>query len=298
MRPRLPFVTAALLASLGLAPTAEAAEPIPARETADVLDPGRFQVGVFNPLRLGLPHVEIEVHPIAMLVAPHVDARFWLRRPRAPGDVRLSGLVGLAVPTPAWRLAKPFGLAGDLVPSCKVAAVNPALEGECDRPGWLVVPKVGAALSKGLFVRDGAERGVLTGRLEVAKGIAVAGDEARPLDAWAPVTVQFAPFLGQWRARLRWAYDHAVLDGLRLRAEVGAHWVGRPADDPLSRLFVSGYAGLDLRTTETTRLTAGAMWWNADKHERVVTTGPDGFAEVAYVRSNEFWPTLDFVWTP
>jgi hypothetical protein len=294
---RRPLACASALAAALVASSAPVfADPLPPRETADLLPPKSFQVGVFNPLRIGLPNLELELHPLVALVAPHVDARFWLRRPERPGDVRLSGVAGLAVPTPAFLLSKPFGVAGDLVPSCKVAAAEPAKDRWCDAPGVTVVPKLGLWMSKGTFAGDGIERGTLTLRAEVARGFTVHGDAARPLDAWAPATVRFAPALGGWRTEFRAAYDHAVLDVLRVRGELGAYWIARPEDDPLSPLFVSGYLGVDVRTSEHTRVTAGAMWWNADKHERVVTTGADGFAEVRYPRSNEFWPTVDFIW--
>lgn len=284
----------AVVVSVGVGSSA-AAQPLPPRETADLLPAGRFQVGVFNPLRVGLRHVELELHPLTALVAPHVDARFWLRSPAHPGAVRVSGVVGLGVPTGAWHLAQPFGLSGDLVPSCKVSAHEPTLAKWCDRPAILLVPKVALWMSRGAFVRDGHERGTLTVRAEFTKGFALTGETVRPLDAWAPVTVKFAPFLGQWRTEFRVGYDHAILDWLRLRGELGVYYIGRPKDDPLSPLFVSGYAGVDVRTSEHTRVTLGAMAWNADTHRRVVTTDAEGFASVSYARSNQVWPTVDFL---
>ena len=272
------------------------AAPIPARETADVLPPGAFEVGVLNPLRVGLPHVELETHPLVALLAPQLDAKVPLVRALSPGGVRVTGILGLGVPTPAWRHDKPFGLSGDLVPSCKVAARNGSLDTWCEAPGTILAAKVGASFSKGLAMRDGQEKGVLTLSADVSKGFVLSGEAAAPLDAWAPVSVAMAPYLGAWRAQLQWRYDHAVSDGLRLRGEVGAYWIGRPTGEPLSRLLMSAYAGVDVRTSEHTRLTVGTMVWNADKHHRVVQTGPDGFAEVRYVRSYEVWPTVDFVW--
>lgn len=290
-------VRASLVGLVVLATSATAfAEPILPRETADVLPAGRVAFGLFNPLRVGLPHVELELHPLLALVAPHVDARFWLAKALRPGALRVSGVVGVAVPTGAFRLGKPFGIAGDLVPSCLVAKHDASQSGWCERPGWMVVPKLGLAVSKGVFVRDNAERGVFTLRGGFAKGFAASGKEVRPLDAWAPITVQLAPFLGKWRAELRAAYDHAVLDGLRLRGELGVTWLGRPEDDPLSPLFLNAYLGVDVQTSEHTRVTLGAMVWNADKHRRVVETGPDGFATASYPRSFEVWPTVDLLW--
>lgn len=296
MSSRTLLAPVAIAAALAFRAAPASAEPMPPRETADLLAPGEFQVGVFNPLRIGLPHVELELHPLVALVAPHVDARFWLRRPDRPGDARMSVVVGFGVPTAAFHLSKPLGVAGDLVPSCKVAAKEADKESWCDAPGVTVVQKLALWMSKGTFAGDGVERGTLTLRAEFSKGFTVSGEAARPLDAWAPATVRFAPALGGWRTEVRAAYDHAVLEFLRVRGEVGAYWIGRPEDDPLSPFFLSGYLGLDVRTTTHTRVTAGAVWWNADKHERVVSTGDDGFAAVTYPRSNEVWPTVDFIW--
>lgn len=273
------------------------AEPLAPRETADVLTRGQWQVGIFNPLRIGMGRGELVVHPLVALAAPHAEWRVALRPHREAGDLRLTAVAGLAVPTPAWRMAKPFGLSGDLVPSCKVAAHDTALAGQCQRPGWLVVPKLGLQLSQGYGQRDGGESGVWTLSAEVAKGIAVVGDTARPLDAWAPVAVQFAPYVGLWRAQGKLAWDHALADALRVRGELAVHWIGRPDDDVLSPWYFSGYVGMDIRFSSHLRGTLGAIWWNADKHQREVSTAADGFATVRYVRSHEVWPTIDLVWS-
>jgi hypothetical protein len=296
---RRALALAAAFVCAALAPRAAFAEGIdvlPPRETADVLAPGQWETGVFNPLRLGFDSVELEVHPLVFFVAPHLDVRVPVVRADEPGGLRVTAVAGLAVPTAGFRNAMPFGVAGDLVPSCKVAADDPSRASTCDAPPWVVVPKVGASASMGLFVDEGVERGVLTVRAELAKGIPWSGEAARPLDAWAPVAVKLAPALGQLRAEARVAYDHALLDWLRARAELGAHFTSRPADDPLSPWYTSAYLGVDVRTTEHTRVTLGGVWWTADKHERVVETGEDGYATVSYVRSHELWPTIDFLW--
>ena len=289
----------ALVAGASIAPReafAEGTDVLPPRETADVLASGQWETGVFNPLRLGFESIELELHPLVFLVAPHLDVRVPVLRAEEPGALRVAAVGGLAVPTGGFRNAMPFGVAGDLVPACKVAAADPARASSCDAPPWVVVPKLGASASIGLLVDEGVERGVLTARAEVAKGLPWSGEAARPLDAWAPVAVKLAPALGQVRAEARVAYDHAVLDGLRLRAELGAYFTSRPADDPLSPWYSSAYLGVDVRTTKHTRVTVGGIWWTADKHERVVEAGDDGYAVVSYVRSHELWPTLDFLW--
>lgn len=281
---------------LGLTPRAAAAEVLPARETADVLSDGQYALGVFNPLRIGTGAGELEFHPLVALVAPHLTLRSTVRSAEKPGDWRWTLVTGLSLPTGAWRLPKPLGLAGDLVPSCKVEGDDPARGGSCDQPGWLLAGKLGVVASKGVVDAAGQERGVLTLRMEVAGAWTIFGKEARPLHAWAPVEVQLAPEIGQSRSQVRVAYDHAVADGLRLRAELGGYLLSRPIDDLTSPWLASAYLGADLRTSQRTRLTLGAIYWNSDRHQREVTKGSDGYAQVEAVRTHEVWPTVDFLW--
>jgi hypothetical protein len=269
------------------------AVPMTPRETADVAAKGSWSVGLFNPLRWApIDGLEVETHPLVWLGAPHVTAR-WRHFDSGAGGWRLTGEYGFGVTTGAWTAAKPLGLSGDLVPSCKVAAAEPERANWCVRPERVWVPSLGLALSKG-WLDGGQERGVLTVRADVSKGLGV--DRAQPLDAWAPVNQQLAPWVGGARARLRVGYDHALLDALRLRAEVGLYGLHQPDGRDLSPWSTSVYLGADLRTTEHTRLTAGAVWWNADSHAVEVVKGPDGYARTERARTNEVWPTVDFIW--
>jgi len=288
---RMAAVAAAALV-VGAAPAK--ADPFDPRETARALAPGAWQVGVFNPLRVGLRWVELELHPLLWLVAPHADVKVPIAG-GGPDRWEWSARLGLGVPSAAWRLAKPFGLAGDLVPSCKVAAHEPARGADCHRPGWLAVPKIGLLATRSIGPAGGES--AITLSAEIAAGLPLVGEAARPLDAWAPIDVALAPSLGRTRAQLRAAVDLLATPWLRLRGELTGIHVSRPADDPLSTLTASAYAGLDLRTSAHTRVTAGAMYWNTDRRQREVTKGADGFAFVRYVRSHEVWPTVDFLWS-
>lgn len=283
-------------AALASQPNVAAADILPARETADVLPQGDYAVGVFNPLRVGTWAGELELHPLLMVVAPHVLLRTPIRVAEKPGDWRWTLESGVSMPSGAWRLPKPFGLAGDLVPSCQVTDDDPSRGDSCERPGWLVVGKLGIVLSKGFLDAAGQERGTLTLRAQTAGAWQVLGEAARPMHTWAPVETQFSPEIGQSRSQVRVAYDHAVADGLRLRSEIAGYLVGRPLDDDTSPVIASAYFGIDLRTSRRTRLTAGAIYWNSDLHQRVVTKGSDGFATVEAVRTHEVWPTVDFLW--
>ncbi len=284
------------VAAAVLSPAVARAELLPARETADVLPRGSFAIGVFNPLRVGTWAGEFEVNPLVMLVAPHVTLRTPLKVAEKPGEWRWTLETGLSLPTGAWRLAKPLGLAGDLVPSCKVVGDDPQRSGSCERPGWLLAGKLGLLISKGFVDAAGQERGTLTLRAQTAGALPLVGDAARPLHAWAPVETQLNPELGQSRSQVRVAYDHAVADFLRLRGELGAYLLGRPLEDDTSPVVASAYLGADLRTSTHTRLTLGAIYWNSDRHQREESKGSDGYAKVERVRSHEVWPTVDFLW--
>ncbi|MBM4343623.1 MAG: hypothetical protein FJ100_09630 [Deltaproteobacteria bacterium] len=294
MRRALALAVAAVV--LGSAPAV--AESLAPRETARILAPGQWQVGLFNPLRYGLQWVEIELHPIVFLAAPHIDVKVPLSSAH-PDQWQWTAHLGLGVPTLGWRLPKPMGLAGDLVPSCKVAEADPKAAGWCQRPGWLVVPKFGVWATRE-YGHDAAGGGysALSLRAEIASGFAVSGDEAAPLDAWGPVDVQLAPQVGRTRAQVRAAVDHRLLDGLRARAEIGGYWVSRPAgDDAVSPWTLSVYAGLDVRATAHTRVTLGAMVYDLDRRQQLLKKTADGFDSYSYVRSHELWPTVDVLWT-
>lgn len=289
-------IIAGLLPSVAAHAEAYTFSALQPRETAQAMAPGQWQVGIFNPLRVGLTYFELELHPLAALAAPHMDIKVPIAG-GTPDKWQWTAQFGLAVPTPATRMAKPFGFSGDLVPSCKVAIHDPTQDKWCQRPGWMAVPKLGMWGSK-LIGHDGKDGfSALTLRAEVAMGLPLTGERAQPLDAWAPVDVQFAPYLGATRAQLRIGYDQLVTNGLRLRGEIGGYYTSRPADDPLSVWTASAYLGVDVATGAHTRLTLGAMYYNADRHQRSVTTDAEGFAVVQYVRSHEVWPTVDLIWS-
>lgn len=288
------------------AATAAVAADFPARETADVGNklPNNnpaWQIGIFNPLRIAVADgIELEMHPLVFLTAPNLDVRVAHLR-GSTGELRLTGEYGLSFPTGGLRLQKPFGVKGDLLPSCKVAANNPNLQTWCDLAPWTLVPHVGLVLSGGIgqFAAQNGEIFELatwTIRADVAKGFPLSGQAIRPLETWAPIDVALAPSLGYTRVQVRGQWDERVLDWLRVRGELGGYFVTQPEDADRSPFTFSAYVGADLRTSTHTRVTAGVFYWNSDRHQVVVQTGADGFAEVVRQRSHEFWPTVDFIW--
>jgi len=298
--PSFPEATAAdVNRSLATRDKADKAEDpgLGARESADVRGSGKWSVGVFNPLRYGLTQtIEIEAHPLVFFSAPHATARVR-HLDGGKGGWRLTGEYGAGLTVLAWSMAAPFGVAGDLVPSCKVTAKEPGKQADCGQPGKVLVPSVGVALSKGLLGDADAEHSVVTLRLDVAKGFAVSGDAAPALAAWAPADVQLAPWLGQMRSRFRAGYDRAVWQNLRVRGEAGVYHVTASDEDDRSPWSGSLHAGLDYRIGKSSRFTVGAIYWNSDMHGVEVTQGADGFAKVERVRHHEVWPTIDFIWS-
>ncbi|MBL8938712.1 MAG: hypothetical protein JNM69_29395, partial [Archangium sp.] len=44
------------------------------------------------------------------------------------------------------------------------------------------------------------------------------------------------------------------------------------------------------------RITVGVLWANYDQGQTATVKGADGFSERVRVRSNNFLPTLDYIW--
>ncbi|QRN98079.1 hypothetical protein JRI60_03110 [Archangium violaceum] len=276
----------ALLLLVLLGGTLALAEPLPARDTADVGPRGSWSVGVFNPLRLAVhDRVELQTHPLLFFVAPHVDARFALVR----SPLRLTGEAGLSVPTFAMRLAKGFFF--------------PSWDTSQNDIGWMLIPRAGLMLSGDALAHD-----VWTLRAEASFRVALGPNSAEPLNSFlTPVDLLLAAPLTGFRSRVGGAYDHAFTERLRLRGELDLYVTGPQGDlevsgtnvgplAPLSPLVVTAHVGLDIALFQHSRLTLGVLWANADQGATKVVTGSDGFSERVRVRGNNFVPTLDFIW--
>lgn len=248
----------------GIASTASA-DPLPPRDTARVGERWRYNVGVFNPLTLGLgSNVEVQTHALLFFVAPNAVVRVSHVR----GPISLTGEYGLSIPTLGMRL-----LQGYLFPSWE----------KSDRKvGWAVVPRVGAVATWGLDTPD-----VVSANADVAFGIPLSHNDAGPLGAPAPIEVLFSPVLAGYRAHLGVTYDRALLSWLRTRATIDAYYYGTDTGPTVSTCVGLAF---DVAVGSMSRFSVGAVWWNSDQHERdEVTQQP--------LRSNDFYPTLDFIWS-
>jgi hypothetical protein len=276
----------AVLLFVLLGSTLAFSQPLPARDTADVGPRGAWSVGVFNPLRIAVhDRVELQTHPLLFLMAPHVDARFALVR----SPLRLTAEAGLSVPTFALRLTK-----GYLFPNWATSQAD---------IGWMLIPRAGLLLSG-----DGLANDVWTLKADAAFRVPLGPNSATPLNSFlSPLDLVLAAPLTGFHSRVGGAYDHAFNDRLRLRGELNLHVTGPQGNlvvsgqdvgpiATVSPLVVTAHLGLDIAVFQHSRITAGVLWANADQGATRVSEGSDGFSERVRVRSNDFLPTLDFIW--
>ncbi len=278
-------MTAASVALVMIAASTAQALPLPARDSAAVQPKGAWSVGVFNPFELSLSDtVAIRTSPLPVARPPVIDVRVA----HLVGDWRLTGEYGLGLPGLAMFMAIPLGVKGDLVPSCKVAAHDGAQDKWCLAPGFTVVPRVALVASTG-------KRHVTTARLDFAYGLALSGDLGQPLDAMPPLDLAWAAAINGWHGRAGLRYDRSFTDCIRLSAEANLHLVAATPAPVRSPWTVSAHAGADFAVGARSRVTIGVFWYNSD--QRATELQPkDGFVERVGVRSNDFYPTIDFIW--
>jgi hypothetical protein len=252
-------LTAALLGTLA------STSPLSAYDTAEIQAPHAWSIGVIDPLRVVVAEgLELETQPLLFFVAPNAVARVahWQQ-----GEVSLTGAYGLSVPTPAMRL-----LQGYLFPTWEMSS---------RRIGWFVVPSVGAVASYGL-----SHESVTTLRLDAAVGLALTHNDATELDSVPPLDLLLAPALTGYRLHAGLEYDRPLVSWLRGRVQGDLYRTGATSASPW---VVSAALGLDLAIGSASRLGLGLRFWNSDAHAIDLKTH-------AHYRSNELWPSVDFVW--
>jgi hypothetical protein len=236
-----------------------------ARETADVAPRGTFSVGLFSPAAYVVAEgVELRAHPLLFLVSPNLLVRWAHVR---SGAWRLTSEYGLSVPTPALRLTQGY--------------LFPSWDRSDGQIGWFLVPRAGVSFSRGA-----PQSNVLTLSGDLAAGIPLSRNDATALGAPAPLELLLAPVLSEYRARVGGIYDHAIAPRWRGRLYVDGYAVGRNSPSTLR-----AGAAVDWGLFARSRLTLGVVWWNSNQHARDPVTGQG-------VRSNDFLPTLDFIWEP
>lgn len=275
-----PALLSVLISSLALA------APRPARDTADVGKQWDYSVGIFNPLRIAIVDgVELEANPLVFFVAPNVNSRFRI----LGGPLRLTAEAGLSLPTLGMRLTKGF--------------LFPSWETSTNDVGWMLIPRVGALLSGTVL-----EHSVWTARADGAFRVPLGRSSAAPLNSFlAPLDILLAAPLTGFCVRVGGAYDQALGETFRLRGEANLFVTGPQGNlmvngasvgpiAPTSQLIVTAHLGLDIAVFKHSRITVGALWANYDQGQSVVVKGADGFSDRVRVRSNNFLPTVDFIW--
>lgn len=270
--------------------------PRPAWDTADTGNKGSYSVGIFNPLRLAFTdRLELQAHPVLFFVAPHLDARFAiLKEPvedgAPPTGVRLTAEAGLLMPTLGMRLMKGFFF--------------PSWTTSTNDIGFMLIPRVGLLVSGNLFTHD-----VATFRIEGRMRIPIGPNSATPLNSFlAPLEIVMAAPLTGFLGRAGGSYDHAFGDTFRLRGEVNVYLTGQQGNLVVSGInqgvvaeinpfIVTAHLNLDIAVFKQSRIAVGVLWANYDQGATEVRTGADGFSERVRVRSNNFLPTLDFIWS-
>lgn len=257
-----------------------AAAALSPRETA-LVRPTRwsYSVGVFNPMILAVGRgLEIQLHPLLFLVAPHA----LLRVPHIPfhGRWGLTGEYGFSVPTVGLRLTQ-----GTLFPSW---------ENGTGHIGWALVPRAGAVLSRAAPGLRG-QAAVITARIDLAVGLRLSSTDAQPLDAPAPLDLLFQPVLNRYRSRIGLLWDCGLGSRWRLRGygDLYVHGLEQNFRLPVGAKNITTRlgGGLDVGfgPRRQRRLAFGVAWWNSYQHAIDPTTWQAR-------RSNDVWPTLDFIW--
>lgn len=268
-------------------PVFESDWPRAARDTADVGPAGRWSSGVFNPLRVAIAdNFELETHPVLFFVAPNLVGRFALRK--EPVRITLEG--GLLVPTFGMRLLKGY--------------IFPTWATSSNDIGWMVIPRVGIVISG-----DARQHDVWTLRGDYAWRIGITRNSAAPIESLlAPLDLLLAAPLTGFLGGMGAAYDASLSRRLRLRAALNLYVSGAANTQlfvdgtsvgplaPRDPIIVTAHVGLDIAVFKHSRITVGVLWANYDQGATAVALDKDGFAERARVRSNNFLPTLDYIW--
>ncbi|MHB8878566.1 MAG: hypothetical protein ACYC8T_33120 [Myxococcaceae bacterium] len=252
---------AVLLVALAAAPGAAGAESFLARETAQVGKKWDYSVGVFAPLTLAIADgLELRTHPLLFLVSPNLDVRksHWVGE-----RWQVAGEYGVSLPTPAMRLSQ-----GYLFPTTG------------ERIGWFLVPHIGAVASRGDL-----DANVLTISADLAVGLPLSKNDVGPRETWAFLETELAPVMSKYRFRFGGLYDYRLSERWRLRGYADIFVTGA-TPSPLT--FRAG-ANAEFRVGKSSRVSFGGVWWNSDQHAIDHKT-------MQPVRSNDFLPTLDFIW--
>jgi hypothetical protein len=259
------------------AAAADEAPPLAPYDTAATLPAGEVTVGIFAPLRWGISdRIELEIAPLVSILAPspmlrvrHVERDGWT----------VTGEYGLSYPSLLFGLSRGF-----LFPSGDSGGDVPQV----------LVPHLAFIASN-----EVAPDHVVSVRGSLAFGLPLTRGDVLPLDGFiAPLEVLVAPMLRQYHGRFAVSWDGALSEVFRARSTLAIHRIGeQPAGYAQSSPWlVSWHAAVDMRVGRLSRLSLGVMWWNFDNFRTTLRDRADGTVYRERVRSNEFWPTFDWVY--
>lgn len=262
------------------------------RDSALTPKAGSWSIGVFNPLKLQLADAwGIELHPLAFFMNPHirVTQQWWTQEHHV-----LSGVYGLSLPSLALNKSLPFGVSGYLAPSCLVNEVEPE-RGGCQRGGWGLSPVFGFQYGLQKDTR------VWSVYFDAALGIMLTGKRPLPLESHPPIEMIFAPLSNTYRIHTGARMSQRLTSYLSTSIELNFWWIGasdiRVSETAKSPWTLSSHVGFDYAFGSHLSATLGLIYWNSDQRAMIYEKIDDLYQKKTYVRSHDFWPTFDLIWS-
>lgn len=251
------------------------AEPMRPRDTAHVTPKSGYSVALTSPSTLGIGHgLELTTMLVPwLLLSPNLSLRAELIKTKS--GVVFTTEYGLGVPTGAMWI-----LQGFLFPTYGTSQTSPPFVLQQHAGLWL----------------SGGTRGVWTVRADLTTGLGGNSNFA-PLEAWAPVNLWFGPATTGSRWHIGAAYDYALRERVRLRAGVHGYALGKTTTGDQSLLYFSADTALEFGLGKRFRIAIGAQWYNYDQRRIEDQQDENGRWTKVHVRSNDFYPTLDLIFT-
>ena len=255
------------------------------RESA-FTSPTDWHVGLFNPLRYQVNETwSLQGHPMVAIAHPSIEVH---QRLAETNQWRLNAHYGLSLPSQSLRNEVPIGLRGYLTPSCLVEAAESERNTGCREAGWSIAPAFGVRYShRGFFT--------YTIDADVTYGLMLNGERPTPLDTYAPLEIVYAPLTHRHRSHLGVRAHHQWSGGAAYAFEFDVYRLGQV--DDRSPWVYTAYTGIDFALGKTTSMTLGLIYWNSDQRAMKLEKDADGFVSKRLVRSHDFYPTFDVLWS-
>jgi len=108
----------ALVLCLPLLAHGQGTQPWSTSGTAETLEEGRWEMGLFQPLRWGVAEgLELSTYPLTSLISPNLELK---RSYEKRGNIRMASSFGVTYPTYLFRLISREGTAGILPPDAEI----------------------------------------------------------------------------------------------------------------------------------------------------------------------------------